>query len=155
MACLSRHLICQIWRAYQDTSYVRHGVLIKTPHLTEVILCCIQICPLIFCQIKRYCILSPYQWLSSSRAYLPHFSNLIMRLSTYRPHKFLGFLDRSYYCIIVFYSSIFISLFMTDRSQIAPLLYYIITISELHVQFESSTRFIEIHSILTILFNND
>ena len=123
--------------------------------LIEVILYCIQICPLISITFRDTASFPPYQWLSSSRAYLPNLSNLIMRLSTYRPHKFLGFLDRSYYCIIVFYSSIFISLFMTDRSQIAPLLYYIITISELHVQFESSTRFIEIHSILTILFNND
>ena len=98
----------------------------------------------------------PYKWLSSSGAYLSHLSSLIMRLS-YRPHKILGFLDIPYYCSIVFFSSIFTSLFMTDRSQIAPLLYYmyITTISELHVQFESSTRFIEIHSILIMLFNND
>ena len=98
----------------------------------------------------------PYKWLSSSGVYLSHLSSLIMRLS-YRPHKILGVLDIPYYCSIVFFSSIFTSLFMTDRSQIAPLLYYmyITTISELHVQFESSTRFIEIHSIITMLFNND
>ena len=45
---------------------------------------------------------------------------------------------------------------MTDRSQAMQLLLYIIMVSsELHLQFESSTRFIETHSILTILFNND
>ena len=92
----------------------------------------------------------PYELYSSSGACLSHLSSLVIRLS-YRPHKILGFfLDISCYCINVFFSSIFISLFMTERSQIASLLYYIITISELHVQFESSTRFIEIHSILTI-----
>ena len=60
------------------------------------------------------------------------------------------------YQIIVFYSSMFISLSMTGRSQALQLLYYIIIVSsELQVQLESSTRFIEIYSILTILFNND
>ena len=45
---------------------------------------------------------------------------------------------------------------MTGRSQALQLLYYIIIVSsELQVQLESSTRFIEIYSILTILFNND
>ena len=44
---------------------------------------------------------------------------------------------------------------MAGRSQAMQLLYYIITVSsELQVQLESSTRFIEIHSILTLLFNN-
>ena len=50
----------------------------------------------------------------------------------------------------------FVSFFMTGRSQAMQLLYYIIIVSsELQVQLESSTRFIEIYSILTILFNND
>ena len=45
---------------------------------------------------------------------------------------------------------------MTDRSQTMQLLYYVITVSsELQVQLESSTRFSEILSVLTVLFNND
>ena len=48
-----------------------------------------------------------------------------------------------------------ISLFMTDRSQAMQLSYFIIIVgSEMHVQLESSAHFIEIHPILTILFNN-
>ena len=71
----------------------------------------------------------------------PHLPNLTMRSSFYRSHKFLGFLDISYFCNIVFYSSMFISLFMTGRSQAMQLLYYIIIVSsELQVQLESSTR---------------
>ena len=89
----------------------------------------------------------PYEWLDDYSKL--QYSQLPSYDAFYSKLKGVNTLEAEYIHVEL------ISLFMTDRSQIAPLLYYVITISELHVQFESSTRFIEIRSILTILFNND